>query len=139
MKDIMMMLAAAVLICGIAIAQQPAGKGSQKVTKSEMKRMKGDKKAKLSKFTGTVDAVDAAAGKVTVKDKKGMTMVMPVGADAKIMKAGKAAALSDIKAGDRVHIIYEGDMGRPVVKELTIKDSKFMKKEKTKKSMSPKS
>jgi len=58
-----------------------------------------EKKAVLPKaqlFTGSVEAVDAAAGTFTVKGKKGNVD----------LKAGEKVKLGDVKAGDKVVVKY---------------------------------
>jgi len=130
MKNTLIALAVAVAACGLAAAQPmpgmetPAKKEMMKQDKKEMKKMK------LNEWKGTVQAVDAAAGKVTVTDKKGMTMVLPVTAETRIMKAGKAAALADLMAGEKVHIWYEGDMTMPMVRKIKVKKDGMKKMEK---------
>ncbi|MGE5283428.1 MAG: hypothetical protein ACM3OG_00485 [Actinomycetota bacterium] len=53
-------------------------------------------KAKAHLVTGTVEAVDAAAGTITVKGKKGSVD----------LKAGEKVKLGDFKAGDKVVVKY---------------------------------
>ena len=58
-----------------------------------------EKKAVLPKdqlFTGSVEAVDAAAGTFTVKGKKGNVA----------LKSGEKVKLGDVKAGDKVVVKY---------------------------------
>jgi hypothetical protein len=126
MKNTLIALAVAVAACGLAAAQPPQGgmeapKMEQakpgKMDKMDKKEMK---KIKLNKWKGTVKAVDAAAGKITVTDKKGMTMTMPVTAETKIMKNGKPIAFADLKAGEKVRIMYEGDMKMPMVRKIKV-------------------
>lgn len=75
------------------------------------------KQVKLLKAVrGKVTAVDAAAGKLTVLDPQGATQTVQLGASGNIIRSagGSAAALSDIKADDRVEI-YPGANGAYVV------------------------
>ena len=90
------------------------------------------KKAKVKKVSvsGTVEAVDAAAMKVSIKDKKGMVKELMVAADAKIKRAGKAATLAEVLVGDRV-TSAKGEVvnGVPTLKKLEVKAAKAIKKE----------
>lgn len=96
-----------------AWAGEPAAPAKKEMVKKEAK-------AAAMKFAGTAESVDAAAGKLTVKDKAGKTMAFTVGADAKVMKAGKKAALADVMAGDSVAVMYEGTADAPVVKSVKV-------------------
>ena len=127
MKNLTITLLAAALGCGIASAQQAAPSAQQSMgqeTKKEMmaenKSAKKGKKDKMNKLMGIVETVDAATGKITFKDHKDMSMTMAVGADTRIMKAGKPASIADIKAGEKIRFIYEGDMTNPVIREIKI-------------------
>lgn len=124
-----MALLAGGLGLGVAQAQEMAP-AKQPEMKKEMKaEKKAVKKAKMNVCKGTVEAVDAAMGKLTVKDSKGMVMEMPIAAETKIMKGGKPAALTDIMVGEKVHVMYEGTMENPMVKSVKIEKAP-MKKEK---------
>ena len=128
MKNVLIALAVAVAACGLAAAQQPMGGMEMPAKKGTMKQEKKEmKKSKMTNWKGTVQAVDAAAGKITVTDKEGMTMVMPVTAETKIMKDGKPAVIADLMAGQMVHIMYEGDMNMPMVKKIKVKKYVYQK------------
>ncbi len=130
MKRIMIALLAGGFGLGLAHAQDSMAPAKKPETKKEMKAgKKHEKKEKVNVCKGTVEAVDAALGRITVKDKKGMSMVMPIAAETRIMKAGKPAALADITVGETVHVIYEGSMGNPLVKSIKV-EKPPMKKEK---------
>ena len=58
---------------------------------------------KAQLFTGTVEAVDAAAGTLTVKGKKGNVQ----------LKAGGKVVLGDLKVGDKVVVKHADDPLRP--------------------------
>jgi len=119
---------------GLARAQAPAAPAKQPEVKKEMKaEKKHEKKEKTNICKGTVEAVDAATGRITVKNAKGMTMTMAIGMEAKITKAGKPAVLADISAGEKVRIVYEGTMENPMaislkVEQPPLKKEKGMKK-----------
>ena len=57
---------------------------------------KSAKKAKGQKVSGTIEALDAAAGTFTVKGKKGNVD----------LKAGEKVKLGDFKVGDKVVVKY---------------------------------
>lgn len=63
------------------------------------------KKAKPKTVTGRVEAVDAAAGTISVKGK---TKTINLKADEKVM-------LGDFKVGDKVTVTYSGDVASKVV------------------------
>jgi len=133
MKNMVILIIAAVLSCIVVAAQAPVPKETGKEMKSEIKPGKKESKAKLNKCSGIVESIDLAAGKLTINDQKKMTMTMTIGAEAKIMKAGKPVSLSAIMAGDKVHIMYEGDMASPAVKEVKVIEKAGPKKEKAEK------
>ena len=134
MKKIMIAMLVGGFGLGLAKAQQPMAAEQKPEMKKEMKKemkegKKHEKKEKMNMCKGTVEAVDAAMNRITVKDGKGMTMVMPIAAETKIIKAGKPATLADVMVGEKIHIMYEGTMENPMVKSVKI-ESKPMKKEK---------
>ncbi len=127
MRKILLALLAGGIGMGVAWAQQPSGKETKKEVRQEM-----GKAGRTSACMGVVEAVDAAAGTISVSERKGSVMVLPVTAGAKIMKAGKTAELADIKAGDKVHILYTGTKENPVVKSVMVQKApgkKEMRKE----------
>jgi len=85
------------------------------------------KKAKVVKVnvSGTVEAVDAAAGKISVKTKKGEVKELAVAADAKIKRGGKVATLAEVMVGDKVSKAAGEEVnGVPTVKKLEVKAAK---------------
>ena len=74
--------------------------------KSEPAKKAETKKAKSHQITGTVEAVDEAAGTLTVKGKK----------DSVSLTAGKKVKLEGIKVGDKVLVTYKGDTATSVKK-----------------------
>lgn len=67
---------------------------------------------------GTVTAVDASAGMLTVKDQRGREKDFTIGSNVKIeTESGKTGVLADIKPGDRVSVSYKG---KEHVKEVDI-------------------
>ena len=88
-------------VAGFAVAAEKAAApaAAQSATaadKSATDAKKSAKKAKSTKVTGTVEALDAAAGTFTVKGKKGNVD----------LKAGEKVTLGDFKVGDKVVVKY---------------------------------
>jgi len=57
---------------------------------------------------GTIKSIDAAKNSLTVTGKDGKDVAVTVEKDAKITLDGKAAKLSDLKAGQSVTVTHEG-------------------------------
>lgn len=134
MKKIIIALLVGGFGLGLAHAQDTMAPEKKPEMKKEMKKemkeeKKHGKKEKTNICKGTVEAVDAAMGKIMVKDAKGMVMTMSIGAETKIMKGGKPAVLADIMLGEKVHVAYEGTMDNPMVKSVKV-EKPPMKKEK---------
>ena len=128
MKKIMIAMLVGGFSLGLANAQQPMAAEQKPEMKKEMKgEKKHEKKEKMNMCKGTVEAVDAAMNRITVKDSKGMTMVLPIAAETKIMKAGKPAMLTDVMVGEKVHVMYEGTMENPMVKSVKVEKAPMMK------------
>lgn len=77
-------------------------------------------KARISKFTGVVESVDASSGKVVLKDAKGASKEFALGPEVKVTKGGKAISLADVLAGDRLTVAYEGPLDSPRVKSVHV-------------------
>lgn len=77
-----------------------------KAAPAPAKKAVAKKAPKAHQLTGTVEAVDAAAGTLTVKGKK----------DTVDLKAGKKVNLDKIAVGDKVLVIYSGDTASSVKK-----------------------
>ena len=73
-----------------------AEKSATEAKKSATEAKKSAKKAKSQQVTGTVEALDAAAGTFTVKGKKGNVD----------LKAGEKVKLGDFKVGDKIVVKY---------------------------------
>ena len=73
-----------------------AEKSATSAEKSATEAKKSAKKAKSQQVTGTVEALDAAAGTFTVKGKKGNVD----------LKAGEKVKLGDFKVGDKIVVKY---------------------------------
>ncbi len=125
MRRILMTAVAVMLVAGIAAAEGGTC----------AKSAKGDKggKGKASTVAGEVVAVDAAAGKLSIKDKDGVVTEFAVTADAKIMKPGKkGATLADVVVGDNVTVMCMEKDGVKAVKHVKVKPAKKPKGDKEK-------
>ena len=84
---------------------------------------KAEKKAapaKVKQVTGDVAAVDAKAGTITVKGKKGDTTVA-TDAKTKIMMGKDVKAIADVKVGDKVTVKFSEADGKMTAKSVAIK------------------
>ena len=129
MKELGILVMLTALGGGVALAQEPP----QPAPKSEMKTesgppMKREGKARPRKLLAEVTAVDAAAGKLTVKERKGKPVTLSVGADVRIALGGKLSVLSDIEAGDKVRVTYEGRKDAPAIKKILVIKKRTMAK-----------
>jgi hypothetical protein len=93
---VLMALAFALSIGSIALA----GSKAETAKKAEAG------KTRSHQLTGIVEAVDDAAGTLTVKGKKGSAS----------LKAGEKVSLANIKVGDKVLVNYTGDTASSVKK-----------------------
>ncbi|HEY6009324.1 MAG TPA: copper-binding protein, partial [Geobacteraceae bacterium] len=97
-------------VAGAAIAEdkKPAAAPAAKeaAPKADAAKAKAPKGAKPRVITGMVEAVDAAAGTVTVKGRK----------EAVSLKAAEGLKLDDVKAGDKVTVTFKGDALSKIVK-----------------------
>jgi thioredoxin-dependent peroxiredoxin len=76
--------------------------------------------AKVKQVTGDVAAVDAKAGTITVKGKKGDTTVA-TDAKTKIMMGKDVKAIADVKVGDKVTVKFSEADGKMTAKSVAIK------------------
>ena len=72
------------------------------------------KEAKKHELTGTIKAVDAAKGAITVTNKDGVDKDLTVG------EKTKGAALADLKVGDKVKVTYTEVAGKISVKAIAL-------------------
>jgi hypothetical protein len=93
----------ALSLAGAAVAEEkkPAAAPAAKEAPA-----KAPKAAKPRVITGMVEAVDTAAGTVTVKGRK----------EAVTLKAAEGVKLDEIKAGDKVTVTFRGETASKVVK-----------------------
>ncbi len=82
-----------------------AEKSAASAEKSATKAKKSAKKAAVQKVSGTIEALDMAAGTFTVKGKKGNVD----------LKAGEKVKLDTFKVGDKVYVKYAD--GTAIVRE----------------------
>jgi Cu/Ag efflux protein CusF len=116
MRKVLMTAMTVMLVAGVAMAEGAKGKGG-----------------KNSQMTGEVTAVDAAAGKLSIKDAKGVVTEVMVPADAKVFKPGKkGATLADVMVGDMVTIGSAELNGVKTVKSVKVRPPKKAKAEKPK-------
>jgi len=105
--SVFLAVAFALSMVGVAVAADNAAKAPAKAAapaaapapaekKAAPAGEKKASKAKSQQVTGTVEAVDAAAGTITVKGKKGNVD----------LKAGEKVKLGDFKVGDKVVVKY---------------------------------
>jgi len=90
-------------VAGFAVAadnavkpMKAAEKSAASAEKSATAAKKSAKKAKGQKVSGTIEALDVAAGTFTVKGKKGNVD----------LKAGEKVKLDSFKVGDKVYVKY---------------------------------
>jgi len=110
---------------GVAVAAQH-GAAAAPAAKTAAAPAAAKKPAvKKVSVSGSVEAVDAAAGKLSVKDKKGAVVELVVAADAKIKRSGKAATLAEVMVGDKVMSAKGEDVnGVATIKKLDVKAPK---------------
>ncbi len=121
MKELGILVMLTVLGGGLALAQKPPQPAPESGIKTESAPpVKKGEKPRLRKFLAEVTAVDPAAGKLTVKERKGKPATLLVGADVRIVLGGKPSSLSDIEAGDKVQVMYEGKKDGPVIKKIRV-------------------
>ena len=101
--SVVMAVAFAFSVAGFAVAADNAAKPAKAAEKSAVsaeksatEAKKSAKKAKGQKVTGTVEALDVAAGTFTVKGKK----------ETVDLKAGEKVKLDSFKVGDKVYVKY---------------------------------
>jgi Cu/Ag efflux protein CusF len=104
-KHMLRNMVVAASVAGLALAFLPSGRAQEKTTGNSAEKAK-----RHELFTGTVESIDTTAGTVTVK---GTSETKTFKTDAKTelsSKDKKMAALSDLKAGEKVTVHYS-EMG----------------------------
>lgn len=105
--SVVMAVAFAFSVMGFAIAaEMPAPKPTQAPKEAQPPQAPAAEHAApvASKVTGTIEAIDAAAGTFSVKAKKGTVD----------LKASEKVKLGDFKVGDKVVVKYLGDTASSV-------------------------
>jgi hypothetical protein len=127
---VVMAVAFAFSVAGFAVAAEKAAapaaeksatsaeKSATAAEKSATSAKKSAKKAKSQQVTGTVEALDAAAGTFTVKGKKGNVD----------LKAGEKVKLDSFKVGDKVVVKYADGTASSVKAVKAAKAAKAAKK-----------
>ena len=69
---------------------------------------------------GKVSSVDASGGKLTIKDDDGAEKTLRVSSSTKISKGGKDITLAELKAGDEVECVVEGEEDSPSAKTIEV-------------------
>ena len=100
-------------------APAPAATAAPAKAPAKVKAAKAAKPAAEMKIRGTVSSVDAVAGTITVKGKKGdETITVPATAS---IHSGKAEAkLADIATGSRVMVSYKTEDGKSVASAVHV-------------------
>jgi ribosomal protein S1 len=109
---------------GLSFAADKAVEKKAEPVKAEKKApVVAEKKAapaKVKQVTGDVAAVDAKANTITVKGKKGDTVVT-CDDKTKIMMGKDKKALADVKVGDKVTVKFSEADGKMTAKSVAIK------------------
>lgn len=77
---------------------------------------------KRYKMSGEITGVNTQHNTVVVEvpmGKENFTVAGPLASDAKIMKNGRSAELSDFQTGDKATVIFHSDMEGHVIDSLT--------------------
>jgi len=96
---------ARVLLCAALLA--PAVMPGSAVAADKGNQFMQDRKADL-KYSGSITAIDATAGSVTIKNKEKGPLILGIAKDCLLFVKGKPgqAALADFKVGEEVHLYY---------------------------------
>ena len=124
MRSILLSALAVTFGASIALAaDQAAAPAAAPAKPAQCNQAKGKKaaKPKVSVCKGAVEAVDAATGNLSVKDAAGAVKAFTLGADVKIKRNGKKAALADIAVGDSATVKFCGPADKPEVKSVAVK------------------
>ena len=115
---VVMAVAFALSLAGMAFAADNAAMPAKAAEKSATSAEKSAKVAKGEKVSGTIEALDAAAGTFTVKGKKGNVD----------LKAGEKVKLDSFKVGDKVVVKYADGTASSVKAVKAAKAAKAAKK-----------
>jgi uncharacterized protein YxeA len=115
---VVMAVAFAFSVAGFAVAADNVAKPAKAAEKSATSAEKSAKKAKGQKVSGTIEALDVAAGTFTVKGKK----------ENVDLKAGEKVKLGDFQVGDMVVVKYADGTASSVKGVKAAKAAKKAKK-----------
>jgi Cu/Ag efflux protein CusF len=103
-----------------------AAEKKEATPQAEKKMEKKTKKAGMMRLSGEVTTVDAEAKTVTVKGRmKEVTVSVD---DKTAIKAGKEKkTLTDLKAGDKVHVVYAEADGKSVAQRISLRSERSQK------------
>ncbi len=140
MKKVLSLIVAvafALSLAGVAFAAGTTSTAAAPKTKKVIKHKKAAKKkiARLKYVFGEVTAVDATAGTLTVKGKKG-EVTLNTTSKTWMRHGKKKMTLADIKAGDKVSARYSTVKGKDVARSIYMRPvaAKKAKAKKTKKA-----
>ena len=113
MKNLWSVLAIGVGVAVLSVAPL-------RVHAEEASAPKAEKKAasKMMHVQGSVTKVDGANVEVKLPNKETSAFVTDGGT--RVMKGNKAASLDDLKAGERVRVLYENTDGKMTAREIHI-------------------
>lgn len=115
-----MMLASAGPVQALAASHQAAGQEQKAEQAEKAKKPAGGMMGGMRRHTGTVKAVDPAAGTLTVTEKEGDAEVS-VGEMTMIKKGKESLKLSDLKPGDEVTVMYMKQDGKDTARSVMVK------------------
>jgi len=118
------------LVAGVALAAEPTAAPAAAPAAKAASCPKGKKAPKTTTCKGAIEAIDAAAGTLSVKNEKGEVMAFKVVADSKVTVNGKKAALADLAVGQDVQVKYCGEGESMAVKSVAVKIKKAKKEKK---------
>jgi hypothetical protein len=110
MRNILVAVAAVAMSAGLVMAQGAPTPAAQPETKKAASAKPAKKAAapKTESLSGTVEAMDAATNKLSVKDAKGAVKEFVLAPTTKITKGGKAITLAELTAGEKVQVKFVG-------------------------------
>lgn len=109
------------LLCALCITAASYAAEAQKPSSGNLQLLKASKSLQI---TGTVTSVNEAAGTVSVTKKvKGKSTEVTAVADreTKIVKGDEKMSLHDIRAGDKVAVVYIREDGVNLAKSIFLK------------------
>jgi Cu/Ag efflux protein CusF len=137
MKKILSVVVSLVIIFAFTAVSFAAEQEAAPAAPAEkMEKTHHMKKAHHRRIMGEVTAVDAAAGTITLKHKKG-DVTISVDAKTKIMAGKEKKSIGDVKAGEKVTVKYKEEDGKNVATGVYIKTAAKKAKKAEKKEAAP--